>query len=272
MEQLKHKRIALIGGGHITEIILDNLIANQTLLPEQVIVSNRSGGKLRHLESRFGVTTTLNNLVAIQQADLILINVPPSNVPSVIQDLESADLNLSQIVISLAAGISLNRYGSLHLNQPLVRALPNPPSRIGQGVIALHFNQAVSDEQAGLVHTFFSTMGQVVTIEEAHFNVVTALTSPVATYLFFEALVDAGVRGGLKRPTATEIAAQTILGSMGVWQDGDSSPYQLMAEASTPAGISVESLFTLEKLGFKPTVMEAIAQGAARAEELGSSQ
>lgn len=272
MEQLKHKRLAMIGGGHITEIILDNLIENKAISLDQVIVSNRGTEKLLHLESKFGIETTPDNLVAIQQGDLIFVNVPPSNVASVIHDLETCDLKPNQVIISLAAGISLYRYGSLPAGQPLVRALPNPPSRIGQGVIALHLNQVVSKEQSKLLYALFSTMGQVIYIEEAHFNVVTALTSPVATYLFFEALIDAGVRGGLKRPTATEIAAQTILGSMEVWQSTDQSPHSLMAEASTPAGISVESLFALEKLGFKPAVMEAIAQGAARAEAVGSKE
>ena len=137
-------------------------------------------------------------------------------------------------------------------------------------MVALHINQKTSAEQQSAVKRLFSALGTLVEVEESRFNVITALSSPVATYLFFESLIAAGVRGGLKRSIATEIAAQTILGSMAVWQNGDDSPHGLMAEASTPGGISVESLFTLEKLGFKPAVMEAIAQGAQRAASVAS--
>ena len=134
-------------------------------------------------------------------------------------------------------------------------------------------NQAVSEKQREALNRLFLALGQVVYVEEADFDVITALTSPVATYLFFEALIDAGIRGGINREIATQIAAQTILGSMRVWELADGkSPHALMAEASTPGGISVESLYTLEKLGFKPAVMEAIAQGAARAEQLGGGR
>lgn len=269
MNQLSQQKFAFIGGGHITKIILSNLIKGQVIAPEQVTVSNRSVEKLSALESEFSVTTTLDNIEAVQEADLIFIAVRPEVVSTIIQDLVTAKLRPNQVIVSLAAGVPLSAYSQLGTTHPMIRALPNPPSRIGQGVIALHMNEFVSEEQQETIKTIFSAMGQVIEVEEAHFNLITALTSPVATYLFFESLIDAGVRGGLNRPIATQIVAQTILGSMRVWElaDGKSS-HALMAEASTPGGISVESLFTLEKLGFKPAVMEAIAAGKARAEEL----
>ena len=126
MDQLSDKKLGLIGGGHITEIILDNLIGNHAISAEQVIVSNRSNKRLIYLKSKFGVETTPDNQIAIQQSDLIFVNVPPSNVHAVILDLAGADLRLDQIVISIAAGIPLRDYGPIGSHQPLVRALPNP--------------------------------------------------------------------------------------------------------------------------------------------------
>ncbi|MFK7802821.1 MAG: pyrroline-5-carboxylate reductase family protein [Anaerolineae bacterium] len=274
MDQFKTQKLAFIGGGHITQIILGNLIKGQVVSPEQVIVSNRSPAKLHDLKAKFGVATTLDNLEALQQADYVFIAVRPENVDSVIQDLTMvAAFNPNQVIISLAAGVPLSRYSRLAEGLPLVRAMPNPPSRIGQGLIALHMNQHVTQAQSEVLTILFSALGQVVHIEEAHFNVITALSSPVATYLFFESLIDAGVRGGLNRSVATQIASQTILGSIRVWELADNkAPHALLAEASTPGGVSVETMFTLEKLGFKPTLMEAIAQGATRAEQVGGDQ
>ena len=264
----KNTRFAFIGGGHITEILLDNWVGSSVIASEQVVVSSRGKGRLAKLQERFGVSVLQDNVTAVQEADLIFVNVRPEVVKTVVGELETAELAPNQLIISLAAGIPLAQYGRLSPEQPLVRAMPNPPSRIGQGLIALHFSPQVTETQRAVVQSLFSTLGQVVEVEETHFNVITALTSPVATYLFFQSLIEAGVRGGLKRPLATQIAAQTLIGSLGIWQAGDEPPYGLIAEASTPGGISVEVLYTLEQLGLKTAVMDAIAQGTARAEQL----
>ncbi|MEM7117024.1 MAG: pyrroline-5-carboxylate reductase [Chloroflexota bacterium] len=269
MTQFKNPpRLAFIGGGHITEILLDNWVSGGVVAPEQAVVSSRGKERLTKLRERFEVAILQDNVAAVQGADLIFINVRPEVVETVVGELRTTDLTPHQLIISLAAGIPLAKYGRLSPQQPLVRAMPNPPSRIGQGLIALHLSPHVTKTQRTMVQNLFSTLGQVVEVEEAHFNVITALTSPVATYLFFQSLIEAGVRGGLKRPLAAQIAAQTLIGSLGVWQTGDEPPYGLIAEASTPGGISVEVLYTLEKLGLKTAVMDAIAQGTNRAEQL----
>jgi pyrroline-5-carboxylate reductase len=266
---LSQQHIAFIGGGHITEIILDNLTQGQVIPPGQLVVSDPVPARRHHLKEHFGVTVAPDNVTAARQGDLILINVRPEVVKAVLPDLEAAQLRPEQVVISLAAGIPLGQYRFLGAQQPLVRALPNPPSQIGQGIAALVFSPPVTAAQRQLVRALFAALGQVVEVEEAYLNAITALSSPVATYLFFQALIDAGVRCGLPRPIATQVAAQTIVGAMGVWQSRQVSPAELISEASTPGGISVESLFVLERRAFKAAVMEAMAQGAARADALG---
>jgi pyrroline-5-carboxylate reductase len=91
----------------------------------------------------------------------------------------------------------------------------------------------------------------------------------VATYLFLQSLIDAGVACDLPLPVATQIAAQTITGSMAVWRANQVSPSELIRQASTQGGVSVKTIETLKELGFKPAVMKAILDGAARAAELG---
>jgi pyrroline-5-carboxylate reductase len=275
---LASKRIAFIGAGHITEIIVHNLTQGQVIPPHrpsvpmggQLIVSDPDPARLQHLKEHYAVTTAPNNVAAAQQGELVLINVRPEVVKAVLPDLQAAQLRPGQLVISLAAGIPLSQYSCLGEGQALARALPNPPSQIGQGIAALVFSAPVTAEQRQLALALFAALGQVVQVEEAYLNLITSLSSPVATYLFFQALIDAGVRGGLPRPIATQVAAQTIVGSMSVWQSRQVSPAELISEASTPGGISVESLFVLEQHAFKASVMEAIANGAARAAALGN--
>jgi pyrroline-5-carboxylate reductase len=89
--------------------------------------------------------------------------------------------------------------------------------------------------------------------------------------MLFQSLVDAGIRSGINHETATKIVSQTIVGSMAVWQQRNATPHELLTEASTPGGISIESLFTLEKYAFKAALMEAIDSAIKRAENLSRS-
>lgn len=265
------QRIAFIGGGHITEIILHRLVQGHAMPPAQFVVSDLDEGRLQHLGALFGIDTISDNVMAARRGDFIFINLRPEAVPVVLPDLQAARLRPDQVVISLAAGIPLSRYALLGEQQPLVRALPNPPSQIGQGIAALVFNRHVTAEQRRSVRSLFDALGQIVEVDESYLDVITSLSSPVATHLFFQALIDAGVRCGLPRPVSTQVASQTIVGSMGMWQTRNASPYDLIGEASTPGGISVEILFALEEHAFKAAIIDAITRGADRAKGLGQA-
>jgi pyrroline-5-carboxylate reductase len=110
-----------------------------------------------------------------------------------------------------------------------------------------------------------------VVVREDLVNAVMALSSPAITYMLFQSLVDAGIRAGIDHRTAARIVSQTIVGSMAVWQQRKAAPHELLIEASTPGGISIESLFTLETYAFKAAIMEAIDSAVKRAENLSKS-
>ena len=138
--------------------------------------------------------------------------------------------------------------------------------------LPLVFSAAVSADQRALVLELFDALGDVVEVDESHFDAITSLSSPVTTYLFLQSLIDAGVGCGLPESVAARVASQTIIGSLAVWQSRQVPPNELIDEARTPGGVSVESVRKLEQREFKAIVSEAIAQGAARAEKLGGSQ
>ena len=198
---LNDRRLAFIGAGHITNIILDNLVKAEKVHTHRVIASDP--GK--------------NN------------------------------------------------------NTPVVRALPNPPSQIGMGIAALAFNPHVTDKQKSDIFELFASLGEYVVLREENINAVMALSSPAATYLFFKSLIDAGVRAGIDRETSTKVVYQTIVGSMEVWNQRQASLHDLLSEASTPGGISMESISTLEQYAFGTALHEAINNAALKAEELGDA-
>ena len=264
---LKQRTIAFIGGGHITSIIVENLARSGNIAGSQLVVSDPDLRKLESLQKKFAVQTAQSNQQAIGAADLIFFNVLPQVVGPVLNELSELKFPKDKAIISLAAGIPLKTYAVLGDQIPAVRALPNPPSRIGKGIAALAFNPYVSETQKNDIIELFSCLGKYVILQEDKINAVTALSSPVTTHLFFQAIIDTAVRLGIDRETSTSIAYHTINGSMELWNTRQVSPYNLIGEASTPGGISTEITFTLEKKAFKAIITEAIEAGCKRAAE-----
>jgi pyrroline-5-carboxylate reductase len=133
------------------------------------------------------------------------------------------------------------------------------------GITAIAYNSKVTKEQIVEVSELFSALGDYVFLNESQINAVTALSTPAIVYLFFQALVDAGVRAGIDFKTSTRIVSKTIFGAMEVWKLRQVSPQELLSEASTPGGISAECLFTLEKYATRAALSEAISNGATKA-------
>ncbi|MGD2187181.1 MAG: pyrroline-5-carboxylate reductase [Desulfobacterales bacterium] len=268
---LKERRLAFIGAGHITNIILDNLVKAEKLNTHRVIASDPGKNKLQRLYDKYEIIMAQDNIEAVDKGDFIFINVPPQAVGDVIDELRRKRLPKNKLVVSLAAGIPINAYESLGDKTPVVRALPNPPSQIGMGIAALAFNPHVNDKQKSDIFELFASLGEYVVLREENINAVMALSSPAATYLFFQSLIDAGIRAGIDRETSTKVVYQTIVGAMEIWNRRQASPHDLLSEASTPGGISVESIFTLEQYAFRAALNEAIYNAALKAEELGDA-
>ena len=266
---LNERTFAFIGAGHITSIILSNLANAGKVHALRLVASDPNRQKLQQLHDDYGIVMAKDNLEAVAKGDFIFINVRPQVVANVIEELVREQLPKNKLIVTLAAGIPMNAYERLGDKLPVVRALPNPPSQIGMGIAALAFNPYVTDEQKGDIFEFFASLGKHVVLGEESINAVTALSSPASTYLFFESLIEAGVSTGIDRDMSTNIVYQTIVGAMEVWNKRQVSPKELLREASTPGGISVESVSTLEQHAFKAALIEAIGNAALKAEKLG---
>jgi pyrroline-5-carboxylate reductase len=248
---------------------LDNLVKTKKLPSHRLIASDPEKTKLQQLSDKYKIIMANDNVEAVDNADFIFINVPPQVVGDVIDELSLKPFPNDTLIITLAAGIPIKAYERLGDNIPVARALPNPPSQIGMGIAALAFNPDVTDEQKSDIFEIFAALGEYVVLREENINAVMALSSPVTTYIFFQSLIDAGIRAGIDRETSTKVVYQTIVGAMEIWNQRQVSPHELLSEASTPGGISVESIFTLEKYAFRAALNEAINTAVLKAENLG---
>lgn len=268
---LKERRIAFIGAGHITEIIVSNLAKAENIIPQHLIASDPVEEKLTKLKAKYGISTAEDNREAVYTADFVFISVLPNLVGDVVEEFRKIGFPPEKVIITVAGGIPMATYNPLGKRLAVVRALPNPPSQIGKGIAALSFNPYVTDDHKKDIFEIFACLGDHVVVREDLVNAVMALSSPSITYMLFQSLIDAGIRAGIDHKTATKIVSQTIVGSMEAWQQRNALPHELLTEASTPGGISIESLFTLEKHAFKAALMEAIDSAIKKAEELSRS-
>ena len=268
---LKNRTIAFIGGGHITEILVSNLTQTDKIDPQRLIVSDPVQEKGQHLKKAYGISVAEDNREAVLTGDFIFINVLPHVVGAVVAELKGNGFPDNKVIITVAAGIPMKTYQPLGSRLPVVRALPNPPSQVGMGIAALAFNAHVSQDTQQEIFELFACLGEVVVVREEQVNTVMALSSPTITYMLFQSIIDAGVRAGLDRDTATKIVYQTIAGAMEVFKTRQASPHELINEASTPGGISIESLYTLEAYAFKAGIMDAVDSAISRAVELSHS-
>jgi pyrroline-5-carboxylate reductase len=263
---LEDRKIAFIGGGHITEIIITNLLRTKTLAPERLITGDPRENRLDELRKKYRVATTTDNGEAVQWGDFVFINVLPQIVGDVISELATPHLWEGKTLITVAAGITMRRYAVISNQLPIVRALPNPPSKVGAGAIALCFNQYVKELEREDILSLFAPMGVSFLMEEKMINAMTSLSTPATIYLFIQSLIDGGVRSGMDRDTSTQIALQTVAGSLEVLKQEKEELGELIKKASSPGGISEECVRTLDKWDFRTAVSEAVQRGTEKAD------
>ncbi len=203
-------------------------------------------------------------------SDVVFFCVKPSQVESITREIVG-DLRPGTLLVSVAAGVttaSLREWTGDAC--AVVRAMPNMPCRIGEGMTAVCGGGATA-EQLELVRELFATLGRVCVVEERLMDAVTAISGcgPAYVYLIVEALAEAGVKLGVPRATSLELAAQTLRGAATMVLVGDTHPAALKDEVTTPAGCTIDGLLALEDGGLRSTLVNAVSAAAARSAALG---
>jgi len=262
------KRLGFIGAGHITEMLLSKIVSSGLIPPERIIVSDASQIRLRWIKDHFSVRAAKGNREVFEESDLTLICVQPHIVPFVVEDLKSSPA-AGKVVLTIAAGVPMEADESIGEGVSVMRAIPIPPSQVGFGIIPYAMNRHVDKSQQDFVLEVLSLMGKCIAMNEDGISVVTSLSSPAAVFLFLDTMVEAGVLCGLNRQDAVTVAHQTVSGCLKLWESKEGKSFgDLIAEASTPGGVSVESLYVLDRLAFRGAVKEAYVKGAEKAKSL----
>jgi len=268
------KRIAFIGGGNMAEALVAGLLRRGLTTSEQVGAGDPRSSRRELLAERFGVATGADNRLVARGADIVVLCVEPQVLDDVLIELAST-VGERPLVISVAAGYPLSRIRT-YLKQAtrLVRAMPNTPSTIGEGVTALSVAPGSSDEDRQVAESLFEAVGRVVVVEERLMDAVTGLSGGGPAYVFamVEALADGGVSMGLPRATAQLLAAQTLAGAARMVLEQGVHPGLLKDRVASPGGTTIAGLRRLEEGRLRATLISAVEAATRRSEELGRTE
>ena len=267
---MRDVRVAMLGAGKMGGILLGAFLKNALLRPEQIVATVAHSERARAIGERTGLRVGTNNLEAAQDADVILLGLKPSQIVDVVEGIRPA-LNRDKMLVSFAASVKTRAIEeAAGCDLPVVRAMPNTPARVGEGMTAMCGGRFCGEAQMEVARRMFETVGRTVVVDEKHMDAVTGLSGsgPAFLYIVVEALAEAGVNVGLPREVATLLAAQTTLGSAKMVLETGSHPALLKDEVTTPAGCTVDGILELEEGGLRVTLIKAVKRATTRAREL----
>ncbi len=263
-------RIAILGAGVMGETLLSAILSSGHPV-SHLVISEKRDERAAELRQAYDVEVTGGgNAEAVADADVILLVVKPQDVPAVLQEI-AGSVRTSATVVSLAAGIRISTItDALPAGVAVVRAMPNTPALVGEGMFGISAGPAVSDDQLTSVVALLESGGRVVVVDESQQDAVTAVSGSGPAYVFYlaEAMIAGGVVAGLDADTARTLAAQTLVGAAKLLSESDDTAEELRRRVTSPNGTTHAAITTFDDHGVKDGLIAGVAAAAARSAEL----
>jgi pyrroline-5-carboxylate reductase len=262
----RRMRLGVIGAGNVGTALIRGAVRSNS----EIIASDVDEERLSSLRDELGIETTTDNVEAAKRSDMVLLAVTPQIVEEVLSEIREELKGKS--VISIAAGVSTSFIESMiPEGTPVIRAMPNIAAMVGEAATALAKGKNCNKKHYEMAKEIFEKVGKVVEVGEELMDAVTGLsgTGPMYIFVMVEALSDAGVKAGLPRKISDELAIQTLYGSSKMARDLGWHPATLRDLVTSPGGTAISALHSLERDGFKASLMEAVEVATRRSSELG---
>jgi pyrroline-5-carboxylate reductase len=264
------RKVAILGGGKIGESLLAGLLSSGWREPGEVVVTGRREERVAELAERYGVPVTLANAEAAEGAGLVVVAVKPQDIETLLREL-TGRVTADQTVLSVAAAIptaAIERHLSGEI--PVVRAMPNAPATVHEGIAGICAGSHAREEHLALAEEALTHLGAVVRVAEPYMDAVTAVSGSGPAYfaLLAEAMIEAGILLGLGRETSTQLVVQTMLGTAKLLRDEKMHPVELREAVTSPGGTTINAIRELEQAGVRAAFLNAIQAAMDRSREL----
>ena len=249
-----------IGLGNMASAIIHGMARSGKFDNDTILGFNRSQGKTLRLQTEAGLVPAQSAREVAEKSDVVVLAVKPQMMGDVLP-LIAPVITPEKLVVSIAAGKPTSFYEAAFVpGVPVVRVMPNINAKVLAATTAVCAGTCATAEHLATVKAMFATVGGVYELTEAQFPAFSAIggASGAFIHIYIDALASAGVKAGLPRPLAQDIAAQTVLGSAKLTLESDDHPIALCDQVCSPGGTTIEGVHTLKRLGFETAVQQAI--------------
>jgi pyrroline-5-carboxylate reductase len=274
--RLFQNNIAFYGAGSMAEAIVRGLIARSVVSPANIVMLNRSNSaRLEELKQRYKVKTSNDEAAKIgilRSSSVIVLAMKPKDAAAALKQLGPL-LTDGQLIVSVIAGLSIPTMQTLlGRNLPIARTMPNTSSSIGLGATGISFSDELTEEQRRIVMTLFEAVGTTTVIDEKHMDVLTGVSGSGPAYIYYmmEAMMEAGIRGGLTQKQSKDLTVQTVLGAARMVLKTGEEPSALRAKVTSPNGSTQAAIQTLNEGNFFDDIIAAVMSCAERSREMGA--
>ena len=271
---MSERKIAILGGGRIGEALLSGLLSSGWRESSEVVVTSRREDRVAELRELHGAEATTDNVAAVSGAGVVVVAVKPQDIDVLLGEI-GQHLTPGQTLVSVAAAIP-----TAHIEQriadgvPVVRAMPNSPATVHEGMAGICAGGHAGDDQLALAEELLSHLGRVVRVPETWMDAITAVSGSGPAYfaLLAEAMIEAGILLGLSREVSTTLVVQTMFGTAKQLRDQGMHPVELRESVTSPGGTTIAAIRELEQAGVRAAFLNAIQAAMDRARELADSE
>lgn len=265
--------VGFIGSGVMAEAMIGGLLGKRLIKPDQIIAADPREDRCDELVARYQIRATTSNAQAADAADILVLSVKPQVFADAAVSMREHTRN-TKMILSILAGVTIRAIADQLHNYSVVRAMPNTPAQIGQGITVWTATAEVPTPQREQARELLRALGDdIFMTDEKYLDMATALSGsgPAYVFLFMEALIDAGVHLGFSRRDAEQLVLQTIRGSVDYAIASGKHPAELRNQVTSPGGTSAEALYHMEKGGLRTVIARSVWAAYQRSVSLGGS-
>lgn len=252
--------IGFIGCGNMASAIIKGITTNNNA-NDNIFVYDIYSPAMDKCTSTYNAIECSSESDVVNKSDIIFLAVKPNVISSVIAEIREVVLDKQPLIISIAAGKTLNFIAECFDGDcPLVRVMPNINAQVGEAISAYCNNEFVSDDDLIDVENILSNIGKVLYLDESSFSLFGVIggCSPAFVYLFIDELARAAVKNGMKKADALKISAQAVYGSAKMILESSKHPWELIDSVCSPGGTTIEGITSLQQDGFEAAIHNAV--------------
>lgn len=268
---LRDKKIGFIGAGTMAKAIIKGFLNAKVISADKILASEISKELAGKASEVLGIKVVTDNKEIAVHSDIIFLCVKPSVLETVLYEIKDY-ITKEKFVVSIAAGVGTDFIAqTLEHKAHVVRVMPNTPAVVSEGMSAVCKGRHATDEEADFVVEMFSCIGRTMRVPERLIDAATAVSGsgPAFILSIIESMADGGLKLGLTKQAAIELAAQTCLGAAKMVLETGKHPSVLKDEVSTPGGCTIAGLLTMEEEGIPSGMSKTIIETARTASGMG---